>query len=75
LVRVPLAVARPHSGCDGVSFELSVGEFFCNARIGWWCDLPDEWQELGPAVAELAQLFEQAWAARAEQAAPADGGV
>jgi hypothetical protein len=74
LVRVPLAVARPHSGCDGVSFELSVGEFCCNARVGWWCDLPDEWQELGPVVAELAQLFEQAWAARAVQAAPAEGG-
>jgi len=33
-IRVPLAVARPHSGCDGVNFELSVGEFFCNACRG-----------------------------------------
>jgi hypothetical protein len=73
-VRVPLAVARSHSGCDGVSFELSVGEFFCNARIGWWCDLPDEWLELQPVVSDVAQLFERAWAARAEAGAAADGG-
>jgi hypothetical protein len=44
--------ARPAcGGCDGTSFELFVGDFFCNARITWWCDLPHEWQKLQPTVA------------------------
>src|SRR6516162_1051344 len=34
-VRVPLLMAESRAGCDGTSFELAVGEFFCNARIGW----------------------------------------
>jgi hypothetical protein len=69
-IRVPLGVTNSHMGCDGVSYELSVGESFCNARICWWCDLPDEWLELGPVVADLVQLFELSWASRA-QVAPA----
>jgi hypothetical protein len=28
--------------------------------------VPDEWRELQPVVADVVQLFEQAWAARAE---------
>lgn len=72
-IRVPLAVARPHFGCDGVSIELSVGDLFCNARIGWWCDIPDEWQELRPVVAEMESLSERAWAARAGPGTGPDG--
>jgi hypothetical protein len=60
-IRVPLTLANRRFGCDGTSFELTVGDFFCNARIGWWCDLPDEWQELRPLVADLEGLFESAW--------------
>jgi hypothetical protein len=55
---VPLAVARSLIGCDGVSFELSFGSFFCHARIGWWGDLPEEWQELQPLIAEFEALFD-----------------
>jgi len=60
-IRIPLTLPSARAGCDGTSFELAVGDFFCNARIGWWCDLPDEWQELRPVVAELERLFESAW--------------
>lgn len=56
-VRVPLAVARSLIGCDGVGFELSFGSFFYHARIGWWRDLPEEWQELQPLIAEFEMLF------------------
>jgi hypothetical protein len=49
------------AGCDGTCFELAVGNLFCNARIGWWYDLPKEWQELAPVVTELEQLFESTW--------------
>jgi hypothetical protein len=62
--RIPLSLATARTGCDGTSFELAVGDFFCNARIGWWCDLPEEWQELRPVVADLESLFESAWGAR-----------
>lgn len=71
-VKVPLAVAQPHSGCDGISYELSLGDFFCSARVGWWCDLPDEWRDLGPLVAELEQLFDQAWDARPDSGTPSE---
>ena len=63
---IPLAVVGPRMGCDGTAFELSVGESFCNARISWWGDMPKEWQQLQPIVAELEQLFEQAWATPGE---------
>src|SRR5688500_6819085 len=52
-VRIPLSLADAIAGCDGTSFELAVGDFFCNARIGWWCEMPKEWQELAPVVTEL----------------------
>ena len=58
---IPLAIEHPPAGCDGTSFELALGDFFCNARIRWWCDLPTEWKDLKPVVAELKQLFERAW--------------
>jgi hypothetical protein len=59
---IPLAVANAPMGCDGTSFELFVGDGFCNARITWWCNLPREWQKLQRSIAELRQVFEQAWA-------------
>ncbi|MBI2827408.1 MAG: addiction module protein [Planctomycetia bacterium] len=66
--RVPLAVANPSVGCDGTTFELFVGEFFCNARICWWCDLPEEWRELQPVITDLEHLFSQAWECGAKPA-------
>jgi hypothetical protein len=60
-IRIPLTLANARSGCDGTSFELAVGNFFCNARIGWWSDVPDEWQELRPVVRDLENLFESTW--------------
>lgn len=60
-VRIPVMLASARAGCDGTSFELAVGDFFCNARIGWWCDLPEEWQELRSVVVELEGLFESTW--------------
>jgi hypothetical protein len=60
-IRIPLTLATARVGCDGTSFELAVGDFFCNARIRWWCDLPEEWQELRPVVADLESLFESTW--------------
>jgi hypothetical protein len=59
--RVPLTVGTARLGCDGTSFELSVGDFFNNARIGWWQDLPEEWRELRPVIADLENLFESTW--------------
>ncbi len=67
---VPLAIAEPVVGCDGTTFELSVGEFFCNARISWWCDLPKDWQSLRPIIVELEQAFEQAWERAAKTSPP-----
>ena len=61
-IRIPLMLAESHVGLDGTSFELAIGgDCFCNARIGWWCDMPKEWQELAPVVAELERLFESTW--------------
>jgi hypothetical protein len=60
-IRVPLTIAQPHSGLDGVRFELSMGTLFCNARIGWWGKLPDEWLELKPVVTHLEQLIQETW--------------
>src|SRR5262245_16575544 len=47
-LRIPLTLANKRVGCDGTSFELAIGDSFCNARIGWWCDLPEEWHDLSP---------------------------
>jgi hypothetical protein len=60
-IRIPLMLAEASAGCDGTTFELAGGDPFCNARIGWWCDLPKEWQELKPIISELEQLFESTW--------------
>ena len=60
-IRIPLLMAETEAGCDGTTFELAVGEFFCNARIGWWCEMPKEWQEFVPVVTELERLFESTW--------------
>jgi hypothetical protein len=60
-IRIPLLLAESRAGCDGTSFELAFGEFFCSARIGWWCDMPQKWQELVPVVTELERLFESTW--------------
>ncbi len=61
LVPVPLAVASNHAGLDGTFFELTVGGFFCSARIVWWCSIPDEWRALQPVVSELERLFASTW--------------
>ena len=58
---VPLAVAEAPLGLDGTNFELAFGHFFCQARLAWWCDLPQEWQALTPLVADLSSLFESTW--------------
>lgn len=60
-IRIPIAPSSAHAGCDGTSFELAVGDFFSNARIGWWCDLPEQWHELRTVIVELERLFESAW--------------
>jgi len=60
-IRIPVMPADARTGCDGTSFELAVGDFSWNTRIGWWCDVPKEWGELQPIVAELERLFESAW--------------
>jgi hypothetical protein len=65
-IRIPLTFTNKQIGCDGTSFELAIGDFFCNARIGWWCDMPKEWKELQPVVIELERLFESSWATRGD---------
>lgn len=60
-LRVPLAVAEPRSGLDGITFELAVGGSFCGARIKWWGQLPRQWRKLGPVVSELTRIVEAAW--------------
>jgi hypothetical protein len=63
-IRIPLTLPSQQIGCDGTSFELAIGDFFCNTRIGWWCDIPKEWWELQPVVTELERLFKSSWAAQ-----------
>jgi hypothetical protein len=58
---IPLGVAAPPIGCDGTSYELQLGHFFCHARIGWWNSLPAEWKAIEPLVDELISLFEFSW--------------
>jgi hypothetical protein len=59
--RIPLVPANAPIGADGTAFELAVGDPYYHARIGWWCEVPVEWQELTPLIAELERLFETAW--------------
>ncbi|WP_254513650.1 hypothetical protein [Anatilimnocola floriformis] len=63
-IRIPLLVAEAPMGLDGITYELAFGEFFCNSRIVWWCNMPQEWRELEPSVAELERLFESTWESR-----------
>jgi hypothetical protein len=63
-IRIPLTLTTSHAGLDGTSFELALGDAFCNARITWWCELPEEWKELRPVVAELEILFDSTWERR-----------
>lgn len=63
---IPLVLANPTIGTDGVALELTVSQSFYNARISWWCELPEEWKQLRPIITELVHVFEQAWSARAK---------
>lgn len=60
-IRIPLLMTSKQIGCDGTSYEMAVGDFFCNARIGWWCDLPEEWRELRLVLTDLERLIETTW--------------
>jgi hypothetical protein len=60
-IRIPLTPANAPIGCDGTSFELAIGHPFCNARIAWWYELPEDWRELQPVVADLENLFLSTW--------------
>jgi hypothetical protein len=59
-VSIPVGVAPPASGEDGVSFELLVGDFWGGCRLRWWCDLPREWRPLQPLVRRMSDAFEAA---------------
>lgn len=60
-VRVGIQVKSTNMGFDGTTFEFACGDYFWNARLRWWCDLPDEWQELREPLEELENLFNSAW--------------
>ncbi len=65
-IPVPLSAARFAVGTDGTSYHLELGDSFCNARITWWVELPDEWAALEPVIGELRDLFESSWANRTQ---------
>jgi hypothetical protein len=48
-------------GCDGVSYELTMGNYFCFTTIHWWSELPREWAPLRKATKKLVDLFETTW--------------
>jgi hypothetical protein len=75
-VSIPVGLAAPASGQDGVCFELLLGNLWGGCRLNWWCDLPREWGQLRPLIRRMMEMFEAARAGRgpAEPAAAADRG-
>lgn len=57
---IPLMPKSPPSGADGTSYELAIGDYFCNSRIAWWVELPAEWKGLESQLAEFLTLCESA---------------
>jgi len=48
------------------------GPHDANVRLAWHHEFPRAWQAVQPVVDELLQVFEEAWAARAEPGAAPD---
>jgi len=59
-VSIPVGLAQPASGEDGVSFELLIGDFWGMCRLNWWCYLPREWRPLQLLVRRMSEAFEAA---------------
>jgi hypothetical protein len=60
-IPIPLAVAESSIGCDGTSYELSIGHLFCHSRIVWWERLPHEWKAIEPVVEAMMTFFDSSW--------------
>lgn len=58
---IPIYCDNHHTGCDGVSYELTMGDSFCFTTIHWWSEMPREWLPLRDAMRKLLALFEEVW--------------
>ncbi len=61
--QIPAWVDDRHSGLDGTSYELALGEAFCYVRYHWWAELPESWQPLAPIVSAILDLSEKTFGA------------
>jgi len=61
-IRIPVMVPKSGFGIDGTRIEWFLGDFMYGFRLLWWCDLPEEWRELAPVIADLLGLMETTWA-------------
>lgn len=43
---LPAFIHSDRIGLDGESFGIAVGTGFLNAQVSWWCDGPEEWQQV-----------------------------
>ena len=51
-IAVPLLI-KPPMGCDGVAYELTLGDVFGGITIRWWSIGPKEWNKLIETVESL----------------------
>ncbi len=47
-------------GLDGESYEIAIcGDMFSSIRVKWWCDPPEQWEDLANIVQEMLREFNQ----------------
>ncbi len=45
-------------GLDGESYEIAIcGDKFSTIRVKWWCDPPEQWQDLAKVVHKMLHEF------------------
>jgi hypothetical protein len=53
---------RPHYGCDGIDYELTLQGAMSSMIFCWWSTVPPEWESVGELfdyVHELARIRSQ----------------
>jgi len=58
-ISVPLTAPKGSIGLDGVSYELTLGDFWAGVTFHWWMQCPEAWKDLGEAAMDLLHYLNE----------------